>query len=83
MKLKDITKLKESAKIAEIRDEICLIFSKYCSREGASEDPCRFAKLLMRLPPIRSWSLKANETLFTIKTRNNFDNILVDMIVND
>jgi len=77
----DAKNLKNSAKVAEIRDWICLILSKYCKRDNYSDDPIRFAKLLMRLPPLRSWSLKGIENLYFIKAANNFDNILVETFV--
>lgn len=77
----DAKGLKNSAKIAELRDWICIILSKYCKRPYFLEDTTRFPKLLMRLPPLKSWSLKGIENLFFIKAANNFDNILVEMFV--
>lgn len=73
--------LKNTAKVGEIRDWICVVLSKYCKRENYSDDPTRFAKLLMRLPPLRSWSLKGIENLYFIKAATNFDNILMEMFV--
>ncbi|RNA44373.1 Retinoic acid receptor RXR [Brachionus plicatilis] len=77
----DAKGLKNSSKIGEIRDWICIILSKYCRRPSFQEDPTRFPKLLMRLPPFKSWSLKGIENLFFLKAANNFDNILVEMFV--
>ena len=76
--------LKDSAKIDELRDWICVLLSKYCRRSQMhqlNDDASRFAKLLMRLPPIRSWSLKGVENLYIIKAANNFDNLLVEMFI--
>jgi len=41
-------------------------------------DSARFGKLLMRLPPLRSWVLKGSEHIFSIKANNSFDSILVE-----
>jgi retinoid X receptor alpha len=76
--------LKDRAKIDDLRDWICVILSKYCRRsqiQHLNEDSSRFAKLLMRLPPVRSWSLKGIENLYFIKATNNFDNLLVEMFI--
>ena len=72
--------MKYSAKVAETRDWICIMLNKYCKRRIV-DDPSRFSKLLLRLPPLRSWSLKGVENLFFIKAANNFDNILVETFV--
>nr|ASL70559.1 nuclear receptor [Brachionus calyciflorus] len=77
----DAKGLKNTSKVSELRDWICIILSKYCKRPSCQEDPTRFPKLLMRLPPLKSWSLKGIENLFFIKAANNFDNILVEMFV--
>nr|ASL70517.1 nuclear receptor [Brachionus rotundiformis] len=77
----DAKGLKNNSKISEIRDWICIILSKYCKRPSCQDDPTRFPKLLMRLPPFKSWSLKGIENLFFLKAGNNFDNILVEMFV--
>lgn len=69
------------AKIEDLRDWICIILSKYCRRSNVNDDASRFAKLLMRLPPIRSWSLRGIENLYFIKAANNFDDLLVEMFV--
>jgi len=74
----DAKSLKNSAKVTEIRDWICCLLSKYSKR---IEDGSRFSKLLLRLPPFRSWSLKGVENIFFIKAANNFDNILVETFV--
>jgi hypothetical protein len=82
--LKESKNLKDRAKIDELRDWICVILSKYCRRSQInqmSDDSSRFAKLLMRLPPVRSWSLKGVENLYFIKAANNFDNLLVEMFI--
>jgi len=71
--------LKNSAKVNEIRDWICVLLNKYTKR--ALDDPTRFSKLLLRLPPMRSWSLKGVENIFFIRAASNFDNILVETFV--
>lgn len=73
--------LNDSSKVNEIRDSICVTLSKYCRRDQFSSDPTRFAKLLLRLPPIRSWVLSGTESVMSIKATNNFDSILVESFV--
>ena len=73
--------LKNVAKVAEAREWVCQILTKYCKRPFFEEDPIRYPKLLMRMPPIRSWSLKGMENMFFVKSANCFDNILVDSFI--
>jgi hypothetical protein len=75
--------LKNAQKVNEIREQLCTILSKYSRRNtpNGDEDSLRYAKLLMRLPPMRSWSLKGMENIFFIKAANAFDNILVDSFI--
>lgn len=79
----EANQLKNPTPVLEIRDWICVILSKYCNKRrlNVNEDPTRFAKLLMRLPPLKSWSLKGIESLSFIKAANNFDNILFEAFV--
>lgn len=74
----DAKSLKNSSKVTDIRDWICSLLCKYCKR---SDDQSRFSKLLLRLPPLRSWSLRGVENIFFIRAANNFDNILVESFV--
>lgn len=77
----DAKNLKDHVKINETRDSICMTLSKYCRRDQYANDPCRFAQLLMRLPPLRSWILKGAENFMSIKAANSLDNILVEAFV--
>jgi hypothetical protein len=81
MFIADVKNLKESVKINDVRDFICLTLSKYCRRDQFVSDPSRFAKLLLRLPSMRSWVLKGSEIIMSIKASNSFDNILVETFV--
>lgn len=77
----DAKNLKNAKKVNDIRDSVCLMLSKYCRRDQFVNDPCRFARLLMCLPPIRSWTLKGTENIMSIKATNQFDSILVEAFV--
>lgn len=77
----DVKNLKEKNKISEFRESTCLILSKYCMRDHFLDDSTRFAKLLLRLPPLRSWVLRGAENIMCIKAANSFDNILVEAFV--
>lgn len=77
----DAKNLKETTKINDVREFVCLTLSKYCRRDHFAGDPSRFAKLLLRLPPLRSWILKGSESILSIKAGNSFDNILVETFV--
>jgi hypothetical protein len=74
----DAKNLKDPLRISEIRNMICQVLSKYCRRDQYLNDSARFGKLLMRLPPLRSWVLKGSEHIFSIKANNSFDSILVE-----
>ena len=67
-------------RVTEIRDQLCLILSKYCKKMHGDEDTTRFAKLLMRLPSFRSWSLKGVENLFFTKASGAFDDQLISRL---
>ena len=69
------------AKINEIREFAWLLLSKYCRRDQFYDDPTRFANLLLRLPPIRSWVLRGAKNLISIKASNAFDNVLLEAFV--
>lgn len=73
--------LKNVAKINEIREFAWLLLSKYCRRDQFYDDPTRFANLLLRLPPIRSWVLRGAKNLISIKASNAFDNVLLEAFV--
>jgi len=77
----DAKNLKDIDKISDMRDWMCMVLSKYCEREACGDDPTRFAKLIMRLPPLRSWILKNLESPIFVKTNNMFDNMLVNAFI--
>ncbi len=68
-------------KVTAARDEVCLALSQYC-KVNSLNDPSRFAKLLMRLPSMRSWSLKGVENLLFTKAAFDFDDTITNMIIN-
>ena len=75
--------MKSADKVADVRDTLCVILSKYCSQRkfAHGDDVTRFAKLIMRLPAFRSWSLKGVDNLAFLKVSNKLDNLLVEMFV--
>lgn len=77
----DAKNIKDNIKINEMRDSICATLEKYSRRDQFINDPSRFAKLLLRLPSLRSWVLRGTENIMAIKAANNFDNILVEAFV--
>ncbi len=76
-------RLKNVEQVAAVRDAHCIILSKYCNQRmnALGDDVTRCAKLIMRLPAFRSWSLKGADNLAFIKVANKFDNLLVEMFV--
>jgi hypothetical protein len=68
-------------KVSQVREWLCQLLSKYCKRPLYEDEPLRYAKILMRMPPMRSWSLKSMENLVFVKIANNFDNVLVDAFI--
>lgn len=76
----DAKKLNDVAKVTVARDFVCLALSQYC-KVNSVHDPSRFAKLLMRLPSMRSWSLKGVENLLFTKAAFDFDDTIVKMIL--
>lgn len=58
-----VGKLKDVAQVERLRDRIYSLLEVHC-RQRYPEQPARFAKLLVRLPPLRSIGLKCVEHLF-------------------
>ena len=77
----DAKSLQQVEHVTQVRDQVCLALSQYC-KYNHPHDPSRFAKLLMRLPSMRSWSLKGIENILFARTANEFDDTIVNMIVN-
>ena len=58
-----VKNLKDSALVERLRDRIYSILENYC-RQRYPDQSSRFAKLLVRLPALRSIGLKCVEYLF-------------------
>lgn len=71
----DVRGLKSSPTVSMYREKIYAALEEY-TRVSWPEDPGRFAKLLLRLPSIRSIGLKCLEHLF-------FFNVINDMQIDD
>lgn len=51
----------------------------YC-KKFHSDDVARFAKLLLRMPPIRGWCIKGIENLFFAGTAQSADSDIIRML---
>lgn len=77
----DVRGLKSSNEVSTFREKIYAALEEY-TRVSWPEDPGRFAKLLLRLPSIRSIGLKCLEHLFFFKVIGNppIDDFLMEML---
>ncbi|XP_020295362.1 retinoic acid receptor RXR-alpha-B isoform X2 [Pseudomyrmex gracilis] len=76
----DVRGLKEPKYVNSLREKIYAALEDYTRM--TSQDPGRFAKLLLRLPSIRSIGLKCLEYLFFFKlsTNEQIDEFLMEML---
>lgn len=67
--------------VEQLRDKVYLALDEYC-RATYPEEPGRFARLLLRLPSLRSIGLKCLEHLFFYKLigDNPIDRFLLEML---
>lgn len=63
----DVKQLQEPAVVEELREKVYATLEAY-AKQKYPEQPGRFAKLLLRLPALRSIGLKCLETMFLFKT---------------
>jgi retinoid X receptor alpha len=75
--------LKSTAITEQLREKVYAVLEEYC-KSNYSEQPGRFAKLLLRLPALRSIGLKCLEHLFYFKLIGDtpIDNFLLSMLEN-
>lgn len=77
----EVRGLKSIQEVSLLREKIYAALEEYC-RVSWPDDPGRFAKLLLRLPAIRSIGLKCLEHLFFFKMIGDvpIDDFLVEML---
>lgn len=75
----EVRGLKSIQEVSKLREKIYATLEGYC-RMAWPEDPGRFAKLLLRLPAIRSIGLKCLEHLFFFRIHVPIDEFLVEML---
>lgn len=63
----DVKQLQEPAVVEELREKVYATLEAY-AKQKYPEQPGRFAKLLLRLPALRSIGLKCLESMFLFKT---------------
>ncbi|UJR21430.1 hypothetical protein I4U23_024516 [Adineta vaga] len=71
----------DTSRISELREKVCMSLASYCKKVH-SDDVARFAKLLLRMPPIRGWCIKGIENLFFNGTGRSPDTDITNMIRN-
>jgi len=73
--------LKEATRVQELRERVYASLEEYCKAKH-EDQPGRFAKLLLRLPALRSIGLKCLEHLFFFKLigDNSMDSFLIDLL---
>ena len=69
--------------VESLREKVYASLEDYCRQQNPDE-PGRFAKLLLRLPALRSIGLKCNEHLFYFKMSDEvpIDTFLQDLLEN-
>ncbi|CAF0933000.1 unnamed protein product [Rotaria sordida] len=71
----------DTSRVSELREKVCMSLATYC-KKFHGDDVARFAKLLLRMPPIRGWCIKGIENLFFAGAAQSTDAELVRMIRN-
>lgn len=79
----DIRGLKSVQEVSALREQVYTILEEYTRNQHPNE-PGRFSKLLLRLPPLRSIALKCLEHLFFFKIIGDvsIDTFLTEMLEN-
>ncbi|XP_065580963.1 retinoic acid receptor RXR-like isoform X2 [Artemia franciscana] len=77
----DTKGLKAVEKVERVREQIYIALEEYC-RNSHPEEPGRFAKLLIRLPSLRSVGLKCLDYLFFfhMSSQTNIDQFLMEVL---
>jgi hypothetical protein len=71
----------DTSRVSELREKVCMSLASYCKKVH-SDDVARFAKLLLRMPPIRGWCIKGIENLFFAGAARSADSDIMHMIRN-
>jgi len=71
----------DTCRVSELREKVCMSLASYCKKVH-SDDVARFAKLLLRMPPIRGWCIKGIENLFFAGAARSADSDIIHMIRN-
>jgi hypothetical protein len=71
----------DTCRVSELREKVCMSLAAYCKKVH-SDDVARFAKLLLRMPPIRGWCIKGIENLFFAGAARSADSDIINMIRN-
>ena len=71
----------DTSRVSELREKVCMSLASYC-KKAHSDDVARFAKLLLRMPPIRGWCIKGIENLFFAGAVRSADADIIHMIRN-
>ena len=69
----------DTSRVSELREKVCMSLASYCKKVH-SDDVARFAKLLLRMPPIRGWCIKGIENLFFAGAVRSADSDIIHMI---
>ncbi|CAF0919148.1 unnamed protein product [Adineta steineri] len=77
----DAKDIVDTSRISELREKVCMSLASYC-KKAHSDDVARFAKLLLRMPPIRGWCIKGIENLFFSGVQRPPDNDIANMMRN-
>ena len=79
--LSDAKGLQTTCEVEACREKVYAVLEDYCKSQYP-DDPGRFAKLLLRLPALRSIGLKCLEHLFFFKLIGNtpIDTFLMEML---
>ena len=79
--LLDAKDVVDTCRVSELREKVCMSLASYCKKIH-SDDVARFAKLLLRMPPIRGWCIKGIENLFFAGATRAADSNIIHMIRN-
>lgn len=75
----DAKDVNDGTRVSELREKVCMSLASYC-KKAHSNDVARFAKLLLRMPPIRGWCIKGIENLFFAGSARSVESDLTQMI---
>ena len=71
----------DTSRVSELREKVCMSLAAYCKKVH-NDDVARFAKLLLRMPPIRGWCIKGIENLFFAGATRSAEADIIQMIRN-